>query len=70
MIEALTSRGWYQFHKCTCGGTLSIKFKHPSKPGIIFKIKPNKNTWQYLVNNRVTAQGVGIETLKTKLDEV
>lgn len=51
MIEILVSSGWYQYHKCTCGGTLSIKFKHPNKPGSIIKIKPNKNYWEYLVSN-------------------
>lgn len=69
MIEALTSRGWYQFHKCTCGGTLSIKFKHPSKPNLIVKVKPNRNTWEYLVGKVRESQGVGVNTLIQKLDE-
>lgn len=68
MVEYVTQNGWYQFHKCTCGGTLSLSFKNPNKGGMKLKIKPNRNTWQ--MSGTRKASGVGLDTLKTYLDEL
>jgi len=70
MRDLLISQQWWMFHNCTCGGSYKAKFKHPTKPGVQIHIRPNQNKWFYLQSNRIFAQGIGIDTLQTKLKEI
>ena len=68
MIEYITENDWYQFHRCTCGGTLSVSFRNPNKGGAKLKIQPNRNKW--IMSGSLSAKGVGLESLKTYLESL
>jgi len=68
MKQLLESYGWWQYHSCTCGGSLKQKFKHKDKPTTEIHIRPNKNKWFLMISNKVAAQGNHaqlIEKIKT-----
>ena len=70
MKQLLLDFGWYKYTSCTCGGSYKEKYKHPTKPSTQIHIQPNANKWLYRVNNSTVQQGVGEQSLQTKLKEI
>lgn len=55
MTEALTTRGWVKYYDCLVCNTLVQFFNHPDKNGYEVKVKPKKNTFSLIIDNRIIA---------------
>ena len=69
MRKQLEDAGWYVWHRCTCGGTLTEKYKHPGRPGEQFKVKPNRGTWVYTTKSGQKNSGTK-NNLQAKIEKL
>lgn len=71
MRKILEASGWFMFGSCRCNGIYKEKFRLKNgDQTIMFKVAPNRNTWEFLRGKRKFDSGVGIESLKVKLEQL
>ena len=57
MRELLTSKGFYKFGQCSCGGTLTEKYRSNELNQVMVKIKPNRSYFEIFLSNKLVSKG-------------
>lgn len=71
MRKILEANGWFMYGSCRCHGTYTEKYKLKNGDQTIeFKIKPNRNVWEFFRGKRKFDSGVGVDSLKLKLEQL